>query len=308
MKKLIEERPDLVSMKDAKSAPLFYAASYSDEKTVVQLLLSNADPNIKDQGGLTPLHVSLMARDHSHGDGSTHGHQEEIAAILLKHGADFRATGQKGENILILSILGGYHGLVKELIGKGANVTVNAAGITPVIAALIKAARAEDEHHRYVDIAILLIESGADLNVTGPDGESPIDLAGMVGSLELIKAIIMADEELMGGRSIELLTSLASTANVDLAEMLIENGAEINGINKEGKTALHVAARAGQAEFCKYLINKGADINMRIISGPYAGDSPLDEAYSGLSPGKQSTIKVLKDVGAQSGRIGNANK
>lgn len=44
---------------------------------------------------------------------------------------------------------------------------------------------------------------------------------------------------------------------------LIEAGSDINSVNKEGKTALHLATKIGRLSLVKYLVEHGADVHLK---------------------------------------------
>ena len=56
------------------------------------------------------------------------------------------------------------------------------------------------------------------------------------------------------------------------AELLLEHGADINGRNQDGNTALHLAAFLGRAETAELLINNGADVKAKNGDGA----TPID--------------------------------
>lgn len=59
------------------------------------------------------------------------------------------------------------------------------------------------------------------------------------------------------------LTQSASTGNLNSVDRLIKSGCNINSRADDGSTALHCAARAGQAAVLELLIERGADVNAR---------------------------------------------
>ncbi len=308
-KQLLNANPDLANKKDKNSAPLFYAANYSDERLVQQLLTAGADPNVKDSNGLTPLHVALMADDHSHDpDDVEHGHQEEIALLLIKHGADVKATGKNGENALILSCMRGHTELVKTLVKKGANPnSKDSSGLSPLIAALMAPDHShgtdEESHNHHAEITRLLIESGADPDTKSPDGISALEIAINLESVELVESLIEVTKDFNKLKlSAELLCLIATRGNISMAKILVRKGVSINSVDENGQTALHSAAKSGRADFCKYLIQSGANVNLKLTNGPYFGDTPLDFAYLGDNEGKRKTLETLKEAGALSGR------
>lgn len=61
------------------------------------------------------------------------------------------------------------------------------------------------------------------------------------------------------------LAAAAKTGRVDIVSLLIKSGAEVNGINSLGQTALMCACRAGHKNVVSLLLEKGADPNMKDV-------------------------------------------
>ena len=58
---------------------------------------------------------------------------------------------------------------------------------------------------------------------------------------------------------------------LDIAELLINNGADVNAKNSDGATPVHLAITSDKGDIAELLINKGADVNAKSIYG----DTPL---------------------------------
>jgi len=64
----------------------------------------------------------------------------------------------------------------------------------------------------------------------------------------------------------------------EVAELLIDKGADVNAKDKNGGTPLHIASSRGQKEIAELLIASNAEVNAMILFGSYKGITPLDFA------------------------------
>jgi peptidoglycan/LPS O-acetylase OafA/YrhL len=71
-----------------------------------------------------------------------------------------------------------------------------------------------------------------------------------------------------------LLTTAAVLGHVDVARELIDHGADVNGRDQGGRTAMHAAAFMGKAEVVELLLARGAT---PLPKGP-VGDTPIDSS------------------------------
>ena len=125
--------------------------------------------------------------------------------------------------------------------------------------------------------------------------EDPVLLtAARQGNLKCIEALVGAgaDVNLSGKRGITPLTSSAARGYIDCVKFFIENGACVNSLNPdEEEFPLVLAAVNGQTEIIKILLDAGADVNRKRFSG----FSALTRA-SGA--GHHETLKILLERGA----------
>jgi len=110
-------------------------------------------------------------------------------------------------------------------------------------------------------IVHLLLRAGAEPNAALPGGETPVMTASRVGSIASVKAL------------------LERGANVDAPDA------------RRGQTALMWAAAEGHADVAEALVNAGADVRLRLSSG----FSPLLFA---IREGRSSVVRVLLKAGA----------
>jgi ankyrin repeat protein len=129
-----------------------------------------------------------------------------------------------------------------------------------------------------------LIDSGADLNAQGDNGETPLILAILEGHASVASLLID------GGADIQA-TAYANA--VEIAEQLLRGGADINDqMNKAGGTALSVASEEGHSGVVTVLIDHGADLE----AGERNGYTPLTRA---LWRGQSDVVALLQEAGAK---------
>ena len=98
----------------------------------------------------------------------------------------------------------------------------------------------------------VLLDAGADLNLTTDDGTTPLMAAAGLGRATY------TPREPRGVRS--------PTAE-EAVRILVEAGADVNAVNEADFTALHGAAFRGLNEVIEYLVDAGVDIDARDFRG-----------------------------------------
>ena len=190
---------------------------------------------------------------------------------------------------LYYAALCGFHDLVEHLIINKCSQEVNDPGglyISPLVAALamehFEVAELLYQHGAHVDvpgnnkrtplygasykghleIVQWLLRHGADPNLPDPsDGRAPLHEAARRGNLEMAQTLLQhnADPNIQedGGRIPLHWASLGGNANV--ARLLLERGVDVNARCKDGSTPLHLASKSGWLEVARVLIKHGAD-------------------------------------------------
>ena len=123
-------------------------------------------------------------------------------------------------------------------------------------------------------IAELLRQQGAQTDFAGPVGNDIWAAAGS-GDIEVVKQQLAkgVDVDAQDGmRGITPLSWATLLGQAQMAELLIQRGANVNSKNRDGATPLHVAAFLGQDEVAKLLVQKGANTNVRSNAGMTAVD------------------------------------
>lgn len=136
-----------------------------------------------------------------------------------------------------------------------------------------------------------LLSVGADANFMDRLGMTPIHYATRRTNVDIVEMLINNGARLDANQWRE--TTLFQVGSVEIAELLIAKGVDVNARDNKGATALHSAApRENKINVVKLLIAEGADINAR----DNEGDSPLSVA---LKTGNTAVAELLRQHGAR---------
>ncbi|CAN4093151.1 unnamed protein product [Withania somnifera] len=108
-----------------------------------------------------------------------------------------------------------------------------------------------------------LIKAGADVNRRDSDGNSAMSLAVKYGILDSIQVLVESGY-IMDKSADKFLHDAAAVDRVDLMEILCLGYADIdlNSIDSQGRTSLHIAAIHGHVEVIQFLVSVGSDTDM----------------------------------------------
>jgi ankyrin repeat protein len=161
----------------------------------------------------------------------------------------------------------GQRDIVRYLLSKGAKVNAPA---TTGDTALMEAVKGG-----YDDVVTLLLAAGADITARDKQGNSAFSLAAFGAHLEIADALLArgakADE--VGHYGITPLLGAASMGNEDVIRYLVGKGAKVNVIRQleyGGTTPLTSAARVGQVGVVRTLLELGADPRLEMKNGATA--------------------------------------
>jgi ankyrin repeat protein len=273
---LVKRGADVHARSNGGSTALMFAAQQGDADSARILLAAGARPNDRiERNGQTPLIIA-----------SAMGH-EAVALQLLENGADPDAVDRIGFSSLHRAVRDKKAvGIVKALLKHDAdpNMRLNQArtasateygsplnratapiavtdtgmalqGATPLLLAA--------EINNY-DAVVALVESGADPLIPTALNTTPLIVAAGGGTD--IARPRPPEERAMAVKTVAL---------------LVEKGADVNGVGQFGWTPLHAAAYQGLDDVIAYLSSKGAKLD--VMDG--FGQTPLSISYAVITEG-----------------------
>jgi ankyrin repeat protein len=287
----------------AGAAAFVEAAMNGNRDAVRALLKEGADVNTTQADGMTALHWAAQKGD------------VELAKVLLYASANLKATTRiGGYTPLLIASKNGDAAMIDTLTQAGADVdapTMN--GTTPLMLASAAGKPAAVK---------ALLDHGADVNAReAVKGETALTFAAALGRADVIRALTAK------GADVKLTTKaidLADFAKEEQERLAAERGAnggqagrgnapggrggapqgpQVAGVNRQynytelvgfwgGLAPIHLAARQGEIESVKALIEAGADVNQR-----GAGD-PITPLLIATMNGHFDLAKYMVDKGA----------
>ena len=253
LKTIVEAGGDLES-KDASGWSPLVRAAYEGHLDIVKYLLDTG-VDAKSTDGTSALFWAAS--------------EGRLGAVksLVEAGADMNTqVGDYGQTPLAEAVGNNKNDVASYLVEKGADVNLwdKEKWWSPLMSAASR-----------LDLVKLLVSHGADVNARNESGHTPLSRAVQGQRLEVVKYLMGegADKDINAADA-DGMTPLM-WARRDIAEYLLENGADVNARKNDGSTTLMMAVKEGEIDFAKHLLRYGADINARNNEG----ETPLMKAF-----------------------------
>ena len=281
-------------------SPLLYAARDGRLEIARMLLDAGADVNLPDANDITPLLVAI-----------TNNHPD-VARSLIDRGAGINASDWYGRTPLWAAV-------------ETRNMDVDNATFENGV-----------DRAPFVDLIRLLLERGANANarmkevppirrqflrVTGSlswvdlTGQTPFLTAALAGDLTVMRLLLAhgADPRIPTFAGTTALMAAAGVnwvfdqtydegpaALLDAVKLCSELGMDVNAVNSMGLTALHGAANRGSDDIIRFLVEKGARLDVKDNEGrtPLTWAEGVFLATHPAKP-KPSSIALIKELTAR---------
>ena len=244
--------------------PLKYALLFGCEKAAT-ILLQNG-PGRDPRTGITPLH--LVAQSGC----------ETLLQAALKCVSGVNQGTKTKKTALMMASEKGHYGTVLKLLNQGADADLED---NQGMSALHYAAQAGKDR-----VIQALLEHDVLPNNADKAGWTPLYYATNGGYEEIVRHLITKVSDLDARTGTAEWTALhraASDGRLNIVKILVEHGARINQVSKDGLTPFHAAVRSGHVDIAQFLATQDGVLL----------DTATDEGYTPLISAASNGFKEI---------------
>lgn len=242
---LLENNADTEVQDSSGATPLHEAIRYGNLDIAKMILDAGGNPNSKDNLGKTPI-MLIIPKDKV----------KETYSLLIRYRADLNQKDMYGDTVLhTAAMLKVDTSILQTLISGGAEINArNKEGVTPLAIAV----NAKD-----VQAISLFTSHGADIHTQDTHGKSPLSI---VLEPDCPNNVFMATvnssnvytQDSEGNTALH--SALLSNAALTKIQHIVSLMDDVNIRNKDGNSALYIAALKNRQEVGEILLAKNADI------------------------------------------------
>lgn len=234
------------SMENWYGTALHCSAESGKVESIVDLLKTGLDVNVRDSRGRTPLHCATLS-----------GHVMAMLA-LLERGAIVDAICDQNYTSLRYAVVWEQPPeVVHTLLDMGANTEIQS---NHNVTALHDAAVMGLE-----EIIVLLLEKGAHVNARHAHGGTALHFASERNRFSIVQLLLdnRADIDSQTWDGVTALYTAAEHKCEETVRLLLDRGADTELKDEEGLTPLHVAVKENQENLVRILLDAGANEDAR---------------------------------------------
>lgn len=254
-------------------------ASFRKDSRIVELLLQKgANYDAITSGGWTPLAIAAHKRNWDH------------VRLLLRHGAD-PSAGNEFHQAIIAAAEDGEMDILRQLL-RAVDHIDDSAWRSPFQAAALSGR---------VEAVKLLLDHGVGVTcIARRDGLScALFNAVMKNHLNVARLLLGAGAHVNRPSLPYQRTPLIDAADyshIEMAQLLLEHGADVKAVTNGDASAIHYAAYRGLTSLVVQLLHRGADVEASTEDG-------LTPLFYALQSRSLPIVKMLLDFGASASAI-----
>jgi len=246
VKLLVEKGIDVNQTDVDGNTPIYFTIKSSnktlDKLEVIKLFLSiNLNINIVNSFKQTPLHIACQ----------NNADLEIIKLLLDKENVNLLDNNKT--SVLVYAVRNGNLDLIKLLDSYGADFNISVNGLNLIHEALLQS-------NVNIDILKLLINHKVDINALSKYG-TPLSIAIESGRVDIVKLLIDNGVDVNKLSGIYPIFKAILSKNSDIVNLLLDSKADTNVLYYENITPLMLAVKYSNYSICERLINLGADVN-----------------------------------------------
>lgn len=253
LKLWVESGLDLNKYDDKGTHLLFFLIGNQLVNDSVEYVVKNIpDINVRlNESAFTPL---ILASFQSN---------KEFVELLLKYGADVDLQNAIGDTALMNATYSGNIEIIKLLLEHDADIEIRQRnGLT----ALILACDEYEEFVSNVEIVKLLLQYGADVNARSNDGATALILAVENENIDIVDLLLEKGADIhfrYTNSKYTILHKATIIGNNNIIKLLLDNGSYIEEMDENGLTPLSIAILLNKIDTVKFLIQNGANVNLK---------------------------------------------
>ncbi|XP_042873329.1 putative ankyrin repeat protein RF_0381 isoform X4 [Penaeus japonicus] len=301
---LMERKVDVDTLiferNDQGMRAVHYAAQNGNIEMLKTLKDKSFDLKALTRKGFTALHCAVLT-----------GQLDAVQWLVSEAGLDVASPSKGGETALDLARIlkrTEIANYLSKLIEKQAREAAQAGDVDKMKAIVQRGFNVDTEflenatkgwrllhfaaERGHTALVIFLIENKAAVNASSREGMTPLHLASWGGHTEVIKALLSK------GASGNAKTTAGMTA-IHLASMgghvasleELASSCSLGSSNRDGKSALHLAAEYGNLDAVRWLVLRGLDVSLRDHSGWTCLQYAKDEGHKKVVEFLEESLK-----------------
>ena len=287
--KLLKQGAEVKTM-DACGTSALHLAAWLSHSHVVNLLIASPKIDINLRSRATKYDIggeSALIKAARQGN-------VEIVLSLIRAGADLNIANDKGDTALHVAVEAGHVAVVEALVDNGMDVDLlrEIVSVRRRLLAVMEASMNGD-----VDMLDIILKHSRDVNFRSADGETTAllcaTLSGAVDAVKLLLSQKTIEVDLADDDGWTPLICAANYESTSIIPHLVSHGADLNQLDRCGRTPIMITVQANYTETAKALLSfPGVDVN---TTSCYEDRAPLHYA---VSWGNAELVELLIAYGA----------